>query len=110
MVGPIRSLRELARKGGAVSCECQGCAKVSIFAVGDLAAYWRAKGWSDGWPGFAQHLKCSACGAAGPMVRWIPDIPPCDPQPPRPRLSRAGRLDPPEPTNVIDLAQRRRRA
>jgi hypothetical protein len=93
MVRSIRNLAELIGRGGMVQATCRSCGKVAIFAVRDLAAYFRAKSWSDTWPGFAKKLRCAGadgCGARNPKVaRLIGEPPPeDDPDSPRPRLLR----------------------
>ena len=107
MVGPIRTLADLARKGGSLTVTCS-CGQTSIFDVSEMAFFITqmkaTKGWTDAWPGFAKHLRCSECGAREPKVSWSPmPPPPRDPTPPRPRFARKG-----EPTNVIDFQRVRR--
>ena len=73
--------------------------RVALFAVGELAAHFIAKGWSDAWPHFAKKLRCSGtdgCGSSGPSVAWSVDAPPPDhdPTPPKPRLVRTPKKSP----------------
>jgi hypothetical protein len=93
VVRGIRNLEELIGRGGMIQATCRGCEKVAIFSVADLAAHFRAKGWSDAWPGFAKRLRCSGpdgCSRRNPAVAWLIGQPPPDqdPQPPKPRLVR----------------------
>ena len=99
MVGGIRSLGELVRHGGTIQASCRRCGRVALFAVGELAAHFIAKGWSDAWPDFAKKLCCSGkegCGNSAPAVAWMVDAPPPDhdPSPPKPRLVRAPKRSP----------------
>lgn len=82
-----------------IQATCRGCGKVAIFAVADLVAHFRAKRWSDAWPGFAKKLRCAdddGCGARNPRVAWLIGQPPPndDPNPPKPRLVRQPRSCP----------------
>ena len=112
MVGPIRDLDNLSRRGGTVRAECLTCGRVALFAPTDLAAHWRGKGWDCSWPNFARHLVCrrpEGRGTRGPKVSWlVGDPPPRDDGPPRPRFTRSPLPAAPVP---IDLdAWRRKRA
>lgn len=103
MVQAIRNLRELLYQGGSIQAVCD-CGKIAIFAPYDLSTFFTAKGLNDGWPAFAKHLKCSACGARSPRVSWSSkDPPPRDPRPPAPRFERKGEA------NVIDLKRERQK-
>lgn len=112
MAGPIKDLIQLHRHGGCVRSEC-ACGRVALWETGELIRYWRTRRppWTISWPDFARHMRCSVCGSAAPKVFWQEsDPPPPDYDPPKPRFQRQGRIAAPEPTNVVVLDHRRRRA
>ena len=84
---PIRQLGDLERVGGGVEVDCRRCRRTALFAVGELLAHFRRRGWDGEWPnGIAVKLRCEACGSRFPRLAWFADAPPAardDPRPPR---------------------------
>lgn len=88
MASPTRDLHAVLREERAVRAGCR-CGRVAIFNTREPLGHFSHKGWADVWPGLAQKLRCTGCGARNPRVGWQTDRAPSPTLPPRPREARA---------------------
>lgn len=76
MVGALRDLSEIARKGGTIEVRCKSCGHACMFAPAELEAWLTSRRKDTGWRNFGRYLKCSGCGQYGPTPSWTPLDPP----------------------------------
>ena len=72
MVGPIRSLDDLARKGFDLNVECQSCGYSRTIPIAEARQMVRGRNWSDSWAGLWKRFRCSWCGAKRAKLRAYP--------------------------------------